>query len=107
MPAEAYGAQIILLLHRIALAVEPYVIDPSAADHGFVAGSQRIEAVVGVITALVHPSVVALCGEFVLELDVVEVLVVDIKSVNHHGHIPSYRILRRQGVLHPTVVRSG
>ena len=106
MTAEAYGAQIILLLHRIALAVEPYVIDPSAADHGFVAGGQRIEAVVGVITALVHPGVIALSGEFVLELNMVKFLVIDIKSVNHNGHIPSYRILRRQGVLHPAVVRS-
>ena len=105
--AESYGAEVVLLLHRVALAIEPYVLDTAAVDHRLVARSELIEAVLGVVGAEVHPVLVAAGSEFVLELDMVEVLVVDIKSVDHNRQIPSCRVLRREGVHDPVGVRSG
>ena len=56
--AERYCAQVILLLHRIALAVEAERSDLAVLDHRLVARSQVVQAVVGVERALVHPHLV-------------------------------------------------
>ena len=49
--AEGYGTQVVLLLHRVALAIEMYIIDTPAFNHRFVARSGVIERVVSVIAA--------------------------------------------------------
>ena len=91
--AEGDGPQVVLLLHRVTLAVEADVLNTSGGDHRFITGSSVIERVVIVIAALVNPCLIGLGSEFVLELDMVEAAVVDIKSVNRHRQIPSYGVL--------------
>ena len=47
--AEGYCAQVVLLLHRVALAVETDVLNTTAIDHRLVARSGVIEAVVCIV----------------------------------------------------------
>ena len=56
--AEADGTQVVLLFHRVALAVETEGLDAAVLYHGLVAGGQVVEAVVGVERAQVHPHLV-------------------------------------------------
>ena len=105
--AEGYGTQVVFLLHRVTFAVETDVLDTAAANHGLGSRSHLIEAVVRIIRAEVHPCIVRLRGEFVLELDMVKVLVVDIKTIDYNRQIPSCRVLRREGIHDPFVVRHG
>ena len=58
--AEADGTQVVLLLHRVTLAVEAERSDLAVLDHRLVARSQVVQAVVGVERALVHPHLVTL-----------------------------------------------
>ena len=106
MAAECYCTQVILLLHRVAFTVETNIVDTTTVDHCFITGSDGVEAVISVVRAEVHPIVVAAGSEFVLELDVVEILVVNIKSVNDYRQIPSGGVLRRECIHNPFVVRS-
>ena len=87
--AEGYGAQVILLLHRIALTVEADILYLSAAYEFLVAGRRFVEALIVVIRAEVHPFVLRLSGELILQFDMIEALVMHIISVNHHRQIPS------------------
>ena len=104
--AEAYGTQVVLLLHRVFLAVEAERSDLAVLDHRLVARSQVVQAVLGVERALVHPHLVALLCELVLELDVVEVLVVDIEARDINRQVVAHRVVRREGVHHPVLPRS-
>ncbi len=85
--AERYGAQVVFLFHRVALAVETEGHDAAVAYHGFVAGRLLVEAVLGVERPGGNPHVFALLGEFVLELDMVEVLMVYIKARNLYRNV--------------------
>ena len=103
--AEADGAQVILLLHRVPLTVETELRNTSVLNHRFIACSECIEAVAGVERTLVHPFLLALRGEFILELDMVEVLMMDIESADVHRQVVSDRIVRREGIHHPVLTR--
>ena len=107
MTAERYGTQVILLLHRVALAVETDVLDTSAGDHRLRARSGIIEAVAVVVRAEVDPSVVGLFTEFVLQFDMIKVLIVHVVSVDHYRQIITRGVLRREGVHRPFVMRCG
>ena len=87
--AERYSAQVILLLHRVTLAVETDILDTSAADHSLRTRCPLIEAVVRIIRAEVDPCFVALRRQFVLELDMIEITIVHIKAVDDYRQIPS------------------
>ena len=102
---EGYCSQVVLLLHRVALAVETDVLNTTAIDHRLVARSGIIEAVVCIVRAEVHPVIVAMGSEFVLELNMVEVLIVHIKSVDDDRHVPTRRVLRRERIHDPVVMR--
>ena len=90
--AEADGTQVVLLLHRVALAVEAEGCDTAVDDLLLAARSLIIEAVAGIERAQVHPHVLRLGGELVLELDMIEVLVPDVEAVNFNGHVVTGRV---------------
>ena len=104
---ERDGSQVVTLLHRVTLAVEMERRDTAVLDHGFRTRSEVIEAVLGVERAEVHPVVVGLRGEFVLELDMVEVLVMDVEAVDGNGQVIACGVMRREGVHHPVLSRHG
>ena len=94
-----------MLLHRVTLAIEAERLNASVAYHCLVACGKVIETVIGVERALVDPHLLALGREFVLELNMVEVLMMDIESVNLHGQVVTRRILLREGVHNPVLPR--
>ena len=87
IPAERHGTQVVFQLFRILFAVEAERHDPSVLNHRFVARSEGIQAVLRKERTLVHPGVIVLRGEFVLELDMVEVLMMNIKAINRHRQV--------------------
>ena len=101
--AETYGTEVVLLLHRVTLAVEAERSDTAVLNHRLIARSLVVKAVVGIERAGVHPHLVALLRQFVLELDMVEVLVVDIKSADVYRQVIAYRVVQREGVHHPVL----
>ena len=103
--AEADGAQVVVEFLRVAVTVETEGGDAAVLNLGFVARGLLIEAVVGVERALVYPRIVVLGGQFVLELDVVEVLVIKVESVDGHRQVIAYRVLGGERVHHPFVAR--
>ena len=103
--AEGNGAEVILLLHRVALAIESDILDPSGIHHRFGARSGVVVRTVGVERAEVHPSVIGLLAEFVLELDMVEVRVLDVVAIDHDRLVPTRRVFGRERVHHPFIVR--
>ena len=105
--AERYGAQVILLLHRVALAIETEVLDLTVLNHALRAGCQLIEAVLLIVRAEVDPCVVGVGRQFVLQLDMVEVVVVDIKAVNAYRHVVALLVFGREGIHDPFVGRRG
>ena len=81
------GTQVILLFYRVAFTPEgghdlSVVLDELADTYG--SCHQAVALVVG---AHVHPVLVALRGELVLQFDVVEVAVVDVEAVDADRHI--------------------
>ena len=105
--AERYGAQVVLLLHRVTLAVEAIVLYLAVLDHLLRAGCVLIEAVVCKIRAEIHPCVFGLRGLLVLQLDMVEVIIVDVKSIDADREIIALLVLRREGIHDPLVGRRG
>ena len=80
--AEGYGTQVVLLLYRVALAVEAEGHNTAVLNHRLIAGGLLVERFIGIERTLVDPHILRLGGEFVLELDMVEVLMVDIKAAD-------------------------
>ena len=107
MPAEGNRAQVVLLLYRIPLAVETEILYLSILDHRLSTGSELIETVLGVVRAEIDPCIIGLRRQFVLQLDMVKMVVIDIKSVNRYRHIISVIIMRREGIHDPFVRRHG
>ena len=85
--AERYGTQVVLLLHRVALAVETERHDASVLDHRLVTRGTRIQAVARIERTSGHPHVLRLGRELVLELDMVEVLMPYIKTADADGQV--------------------
>ena len=92
--AEGHSAQVVLLLHRVALAIESDILDPSGIHHRFGARCFVVVRAVGVERAEVDPSVVGLHAQLVLELDMVEVRILNVVSVNHDRLVPTRRVFR-------------
>ena len=103
--AEGNGTQVVVEFFRITLAVEAERRDTSVLDHGFVTRCSVVEAVIREEGTLGYPGIVVLRGELVLEFDMVEVLMVDIESVDGNGQVVAERVTRREGVHHPFVTR--
>ena len=103
--AERHRTQVVTEFLRVAVTVETEGGDAAVLNLGFVARGLRIEAVIGIEGALVHPRIVVLGGQFVLELDVVEVLVIKVESVDGHRQVIAYRVLGGERVHHPFVAR--
>ena len=104
---ETDGTQVVVLFHRVALAVETDIVNLAILNHCLVARSLCVETVVGIVGAEVHPVVVRLVELFVLEFYVVETIRMDIESVNHYGQIVAGTVVRRLCVEYPLVVRCG
>ena len=102
--AEADSTQVIMLLHRVTLAVEAERRDTAVDDLGLVTRSQVVEAVVGVERTLVDPHILRLGRELVLELDVVEVLMTDIESTDVNRQVVARRIFGREGIHYPVLL---
>ena len=107
MTAETHGAQVVVLLHGIAFAVEPYVLDAAALDHLLVAAGGSVEGTVSIVGAKVHPTVIALGRELVLQFYVVETTVVHVKVADGDGQVVAHRVLWSKGVHYPVVLRRG
>ncbi len=101
------GTQLVLLLHRVAVAVEADAVDAAARNHRLVARSQAVEAVAGVVGTDIDPIVVRLRHLLVLQLDVVEAVGMDVVAVDRNRQVVARAVVRREGVEHPLVVRSG
>ena len=95
------------MLHRVALAIEAYVVNATAIYHGFSATGDLIERVVSIERAEVYPTVVAFGGELVLQLNMVEAGVVHVETINRHRQVVADGILWRQGVHNPVVMGCG
>ena len=106
--AEQYGAQIVSTLNHCAFTVE-LGYDVSVllhqSSHAVGIGHERR---VSIERAEVHPGILATLRLLVLELDVVEVVLVSVKSVDGHRYVPStllVGILLCVGVQYPLVAR--
>ena len=64
--AEAHGAQVVVLLDGVALAVEVYVVDAAAGNHSLGAAGGGIDGAVVIVGADGHPLVGALRRQLVL-----------------------------------------
>ena len=108
--AVADGAQVVPLLHGVFLAIEGG-IDVAVVVHQFALTRNQGHPLpallrVRVEGADVHPVLVALRREFVLQFDVVEVAEVDVVAVDVHGQVVAF-VVERFGVHHPLVARRG
>ena len=101
--AEADCTQVVALLHRITLAVETERRDTSVLYHRLIAGGVVVETVFGIERAEVNPTLLTLGREFVLELDMVEVLVVEVKAVYLYREIVACGVARREGIHYPVL----
>ena len=66
MAAEAHGAQVVVLLDGVALAVEVDVVDAAAGNHSLGAAGGGIDGAVVIVGADGHPLVGALRRQLVL-----------------------------------------
>ena len=105
--AERYGTQVVVEFLRVTLAIEAERRDSSVLYLRFVTRSEGVETVVGEERAGIDPRIVVLRGELVLELNMVEVLMMDIKAINGNRQIIADRIPRREGIHHPFIPRIG
>ena len=103
--AVGHGAEVVELLRGIGLAEEARADVAVCAEHLLRAAGSGVERGVGVVAANVHPVLLGLVGEFVLQFDVVETALVDVILVNAHGQVIASVFLRRLGVHHPLVFR--
>ena len=109
----ADGAQVVPLFYGVVLAVEGG-IDVAVVLHQFPftrgQGHQPFALLrVRVVGADVHPVLVALRREFILQFDVVEVAEVHVVAVDVYGQVValSVAVVGRFGVYHPLVARGG
>ena len=105
--AERYGTQVVVEFLRVALTIEAEGRDSSVLYLRFVTRSEGVETVAGEERAGIDPRIVVLRGELVLELNMVEVLMMDIKAINGNRQIIADRIPRREGIHHPFIPRIG
>ena len=103
MPAERDSAQVILLLHGVTFAVEAVVFYPSVGYHLFGSGSALIKAIFGIVGAEVNPCVIGLRSEFILQFDMVEVIVVNVEAIYIDWHIIASFILWRECIHYPFI----
>ena len=85
--AEGDGTQVVFLLHGIFLTVETEGSNTSVFNHGFVARCSVVERVGSIERTEVHPHLIALRGEFVLELNMVEIILGDVKFSDFNRQI--------------------
>ena len=104
--AERHCAQVVFLLHGVFLSVETERGDPTILNHGFVTRCFLIERVGSIERAEVHPHLIALGRELVLELNMVEILLVEVKISYFNRQIISRRVARREGIHYPVSTRS-
>ena len=103
--AVGHGAEVVELLRGIGLAEEARADVAVRAEHLLRAAGSGVERGVGVVAANVHPVLLGLVGEFVLQFDVVETALVDIILVDAHRQVIASVFLRRLRVHHPLVFR--
>ena len=107
MTAEGNGTQVVFLLDRVVLAIETIVLYLTVLNHLLRAGRRPVEAVVSEVRAEVDPGVIGLSCLFVLQFDMVEVIIVHIKSVDTNRHVVALFVTRREGIQYPLVGRHG
>ena len=107
MTSIDHGTQVVVLLYGVGLAIEGSHDDAVIGDGvGYSAGLSH-EAAVGIVRADVHPVLIALCRELVLQLDVVEAASVHVEALDAYRHIPrlALAVVWALGVDHPVVAR--
>ena len=105
--AVGHGAEVVELLRGIGLAEEARADVAVRAEHLLRAAGSGVERGVGVVAANVHPVLLGLVGEFVLQFDVVETALVDVILVDAHRQVIASVFLRRLRVHHPLVLWRG
>ena len=103
---ECHSAQVIFLLHRVATAVETDIVDFTARDALFGAGSQLIEAVRSVVGADVHPIGIGGGMRLILQLDMVEAIGVDVEAIDRNGQVVACGVSCSLRVEYPLVMGS-
>ena len=107
MAAVIDGTQVVVLLHRIFLAIERSDDDAVAGDRIGHAAGFLPQGFVSIVSAGAHPVFLSLSGELVLQFDVVEAGEVDIETINAYRHIPclALAVVWAFGVDYPMVAR--
>ena len=104
--AEEHGTEVVSLLHDDLLAEEPGDDGSVLGDHLLDTVGQCIERITGVISTEVGPELIATCGLLVLELDMVEVLLVLVETIDDDRQVVAILlVILSVGVEDPLVAR--
>ena len=105
MAAVAHGTDVVILLYGIRLAIERRHDDARGRNGVGHAAGLQLQLLISIIGADIHPVLVALVRELVLQFDMVEVGPVHVEAFYAHRHVISLAItiLGTFSVHHPVV----